>query len=108
MWIEDLKAIIYFFKTKHFFEDFKIEAFMGIEITHIDKNAKKVFTNDNREYNYDRLLIATGSSPWLYIVEGADLDGVCTFHSWDDAENIISLLKNTKKAVIADAARKGQ
>ena len=98
-----LKENNFFFKTAHFFEDFNIESFLGTEITNIDKNAKKVFTNDNREYIYDRLLIATGSNPWLYDVEGADLEGVCTFHSWDDAKNIISLLKDAKKAVIAGA-----
>jgi len=98
-----LKENNFFFKTSHFFEDFNIESLLGTEITHIDKNAKKVFTNDNREYNYDRLLIATGSSPWIYDVEGAGLEGVCTFHSWDDSKNIISLLKDAKKAVIAGA-----
>jgi len=98
-----LKENNFFFKTSHFFEDFNIDSLLGTEITHIDKNVKKVFTNDNREYSYDRLLIATGSSPWIYDVEGASLEGVCTFHSWNDAKKIISLLKDAKKAVIAGA-----
>jgi len=98
-----LKENNFFFKTDHFFEDLNIEAFLGIEVAHIDKNAKKIFTNDNREYVYDRLLIATGSSPIVSGITGIELEGVCTFHSWDDAEIIIRFLKDKRKAVIAGA-----
>ena len=48
----------------------------GQEIVAIDREAKQVRTADGRTATYDKLLLATGSLPFIVPVPGADLPGV--------------------------------
>ena len=45
-------------------------------VTKIDRVARKVITADGMEVPYDRLLLATGSNPFILPVPGKDLPGV--------------------------------
>ena len=56
----------------------------GKEVTAIDRRARKVVARDGAEAFYDRLLLATGSVPFMLPVPGAKLPGVVTFRDlWD-------------------------
>ena len=46
------------------------------EIVEIDRNARKVIAADGTRRAYDRLLLATGSNPFILPVPGKELDGV--------------------------------
>jgi hypothetical protein len=48
----------------------------GKEVVRIDRGRRRVIGADGTEAPYDRLLIATGSTPFLLPVPGVDLDGV--------------------------------
>ena len=56
----------------------------GTVATAIDRQ-RRVVTAGGEEYPYDKLLLATGSSPRRLAVPGADLDGMVTLRTWDDA-----------------------
>jgi NADPH-dependent 2,4-dienoyl-CoA reductase/sulfur reductase-like enzyme len=56
----------------------------GTVVTDIDRQ-RRVVTAGNDEYPYDKLLLATGSSPRRLDTPGADRDGVVTLRTWDDA-----------------------
>jgi len=43
---------------------------------------------------YDRLLIATGASPIIPLIEGIDSQGIFTLHTIPDADNIINYINN--------------
>ena len=53
--------------------------------TAIDRAAHEVVTADGERVGYDRLLLATGSSPAPAAVDGADLDGVHTLRTLEDS-----------------------
>ncbi|PIV63459.1 MAG: NAD(P)/FAD-dependent oxidoreductase, partial [bacterium (Candidatus Ratteibacteria) CG01_land_8_20_14_3_00_40_19] len=53
-----------------------------------------------KELKYDKLLLATGSSPKLLGVEGEDKDGVFGFRTLNDAKEISKLIPRTKKVLI--------
>lgn len=53
----------------------------------------RVELDDGSSLDYDRLLVATGSSPQLPPIPGTDLDGVMSCWTLEDARRIAALLK---------------
>ncbi|MDP3731491.1 MAG: FAD-dependent oxidoreductase [Candidatus Omnitrophota bacterium] len=92
-----------YFKTQHFFKDYDIEGVLGARVIAIDKTAKKIIAQDKREFAYDKLLLATGSSPRLPKIEGLGLNGVYSFHSLGDAYKVNEKIKDSKTAVVVGA-----
>jgi nitrite reductase (NADH) large subunit len=86
-----------------------ITLYTGAEkaIVRIDRLNKCVTTKDGEHTFYDRLVIATGSSPFMLPIEGTDLDGVMSFRDIRDVDNMISVAKQYKKAVVIGAGLLG-
>ncbi|MCB1358610.1 MAG: nitrite reductase large subunit NirB [Maritimibacter sp.] len=61
----------------------------GEHVTGIDR-AAKVVHGQNGDVPYDKLLIATGSAPFIIPVPGKDLPGVITYRDLDDTEAMIA------------------
>lgn len=72
----------------------------GETITKIDR-ARKTVVSRNGETPYDKLVIATGSAPFILPVAGKDLRGVVAFRDLDDVEAMLSVAtKPGSKAVV--------
>jgi len=67
--------------------------------TVIDGEARVVTLADGRRLSYDRLLIATGSTPKREPVEGIDLPGVHTCWTLKDARAILAHVKRGTRVV---------
>jgi NADPH-dependent 2,4-dienoyl-CoA reductase/sulfur reductase-like enzyme len=67
------------------YADQRIELVRGTTVTRIDRPHRRVVAAGGHEFGYDRLLLATGSTPRQLAVPGADLDGVYTLRTLDDA-----------------------
>lgn len=87
--------------------DISLQAGEEKTVVSIDRLRKRVITKDGESTPYDRLVIATGSNPFMLPIEGADLDGVMSFRDIRDVENMISLSKRHKKAVVIGAGLLG-
>ena len=72
----------------------------GDPVARIDRINSKIVTESGQEANYDRLLLATGSNPFIIPIPGADLDGVIGFRDIADVETMLAAAKNHKKAVV--------
>ncbi|MCW9088740.1 MAG: FAD-dependent oxidoreductase, partial [Gammaproteobacteria bacterium] len=72
----------------------------GAAVTKVDRVARKVIAADGNEVGYDRLLIATGSLPFILPVPGHDLDGVIGFRTIADVERMLTASKKYKNAVV--------
>ncbi|HPW51449.1 MAG TPA: FAD-dependent oxidoreductase [Spirochaetota bacterium] len=90
------KLIVY---NNDFFESKKIKQILSKEIQKIDRQSKSVFSDNNR-FDYDKLLIATGSIP-VVPAQGFCGDSVYVLRSISDAENIKKALKFKKKILIS-------
>jgi nitrite reductase (NADH) large subunit len=66
----------------------------------IDRAAKLVTAADGTAASYDKLVIATGSSPFIIPVPGSRLEGVVTYRDLDDVEKMLSAAKAGGKAVV--------
>ncbi len=72
----------------------------GDAVVAIDRAARKVKTESGVEVEYDRLLLATGSDPFIIPVPGADKDGVLGFRDIADVDKMLEAAKHYKKAVV--------
>jgi nitrite reductase (NADH) large subunit len=71
----------------------------GEHVTCIDR-ARKVIHGQNGEVPYDKLVIATGSAPFILPVPGKDLPGVITYRDLDDTNAMIEAAEKGGKAVV--------
>jgi len=82
------------------YADNNITLYKGKKVINIDRKARKVFTDDDTIVEYDRLLIATGSSPFIIPVPGHDLPGVIAFRDIADVDTMIETARSNKKNAV--------
>ncbi len=85
---------------EQWYKDNGITLHKGVTVTDIDRNACKVTADDGTVVDYDRLLISTGSNPFIIPVPGHDLDGVIGFRDIHDVDTMLEASKSKKKAVV--------
>ncbi len=73
---------------------------LGKAVTQIDRIRRVVRAADGTEAPYDRLLIATGSTPFMLPVPGKDLAGVIGYRDIADTEAMIDAATRYKHAVV--------
>ncbi|MDP1653854.1 MAG: nitrite reductase large subunit NirB [Rhodocyclaceae bacterium] len=89
------------------YRDNGITLHTGKQVTKIDRKARKVIAADGTEAQYDRLLLATGSSPFILPVPGKDLPGVIAYRDIADTEAMIEAAKHHSHAVVIGAGLLG-
>ncbi|MCU6455485.1 nitrite reductase large subunit NirB [Sphingomonas sp. A2-49] len=67
-----------------------IELIAGDPVAAIDRDARTVTARSGRAVAYDRLLIATGSDPFIIPVPGSDLPGVVSFRDMADVDRMLA------------------
>ncbi|MFC5731769.1 nitrite reductase large subunit NirB [Cytobacillus gottheilii] len=77
-----------------------IQLFTNESIVKINPENKTVESSNGRITAYDKLIIATGSSPFILPVKGADKQGVTGFRDIQDCEVMIKTAESYKKAVV--------
>jgi len=82
------------------YSDNGITLHLGKAITRIDRARRIVHAADGTQAPYDRLLIATGSTPFILPVPGKDLQGVIGYRDIADTEAMIDAATKYKHAVV--------
>ncbi len=77
-----------------------IRLHLGKKIVKIDRCARRVIAEDGTEEEYDRLLLATGSNPFILPIPGKDLKGVLTYRDIGDTNAMIKASSTFKNAVV--------
>jgi len=72
----------------------------GKEVVEIDRRQRTVVARDGTAAPYDRLLLATGSSPVILPVPGSDLPGVATFRDIADVRGMVEAAQRHRHAVV--------
>jgi nitrite reductase (NADH) large subunit len=72
----------------------------GAKVTGIDRDARIVTAENGVSAAYDRLVIATGSSPFIIPVPGHTLPGVLAYRDLDDVEKMLEISARKGKAVV--------
>ncbi|OGI49017.1 MAG: nitrite reductase large subunit [Candidatus Muproteobacteria bacterium RIFCSPHIGHO2_12_FULL_60_33] len=72
----------------------------GKTVVEIDRRRRLVKASDGTASTYDRLLLATGSNPFILPVPGKDLPGVIGFRDFADVETMLTAAKEYRHAVV--------
>ena len=73
----------------------------GKWVEDVNRARRIVRTSDGSEASYDRLIIATGSNPFIIPIPGNELDGVISFRDISDVDSMLeSSRKQGGKAVV--------
>jgi len=86
--------------STEWYEENNISLITGDAAKEISRVKKVIVTESGDEIPYDRLLIATGSNPFIIPVPGADREGVLGFRDIHDVDVMIDAARNYKKAVV--------
>ncbi|MDN2578602.1 nitrite reductase large subunit NirB [Aquibium sp. ELW1220] len=77
-----------------------ITLYKGHRIVSIDREEKTVTSNHGVTERYDRLVVATGSVPFIIPVPGKDLPGVLSYRDLDDVDAMLVAAQSGQKAVV--------
>jgi nitrite reductase (NADH) large subunit len=72
----------------------------GAKVARIDREAKTVTAENGVTASYDKLVIATGSSPFIIPVPGHDLPGVLAYRDLDDVSKMLDIAARKGRAVV--------
>jgi len=89
--------------SSSWYRDHHVELQLGTEVSAIDPDAHTVSLPDDTTVGYDKLLLATGSTPRKPPIPGADADGVHYLRTIDDARALNSLLTEGASLAIVGA-----
>lgn len=78
----------------------QITLHLGKRIVKIDRIKRLVIAEDGTQAEYDRLLLATGSTPFMLPVPGKELDGVIAYRDIADTNAMIDAAQKHKQAVV--------
>jgi nitrite reductase (NADH) large subunit len=78
----------------------QFEERIGYRIDLIDREARTVTDNSGRVQPYDRLVLATGSAPFIPQIPGIQLDGVFTFRDLDDTNRLLARRARSHHTVV--------
>ncbi|WP_417681183.1 nitrite reductase large subunit NirB [Roseibium sp.] len=77
-----------------------IMLYKGHKIVGIDREAKTVTSDHGEVASYDKLVIATGSVPFIIPVPGKDLQGVLSYRDLDDVNAMLLAAQSRERAVV--------
>jgi nitrite reductase (NADH) large subunit len=101
---QDAKDI--FLNPLDWYEENNVELRAGVRAQSIDREAKRVLTNDCNDAEYDQLIFATGSRPFVPPMEGLATEsgetkpGVFVFRTLDDCRKIAGYATKCRRAAV--------
>jgi nitrite reductase (NADH) large subunit len=89
-----------FIRQSEDYEKLGVQTELGVGVSRVEPEAHRLILADDRSIDYDKLLIATGSRPFLPPIEG--LAGSKVLHLWTlhDTERLDTLFEPGKRALV--------
>jgi NADH oxidase (H2O2-forming) len=84
------------------FIEMGIDLHLDTEVRHINAKSQKVMS-DSGVFEYDHLVIATGSTPFIPPIPGIHLSGVFTLHTLSDGMDIKFNINDNSRVVVIGA-----
>jgi nitrite reductase (NADH) large subunit len=86
--------------TREWYAENNITLHTNARVNKIDRVKRVAIAEDGTTAEYDRLLIATGSKPFMPPIPGKDLEGVLGYRDIKDTNDMIEAAKKYKHAVV--------
>ena len=82
------------------YEEHHITLHLGKKVVEVDRRRRVVVAEDGTEEPYDRLLMCTGSNPFIPPMPGTDLEGVIAYRDIHDTNTMIAAAAKYQHAVV--------
>ncbi len=86
--------------TRETYQEWGVKAHFGDFVSEIDREAKRVITEGGQAFDYDKLVLATGSYPFIPPIPGKDLPHCLAYRTIDDLGEIKASAKGKKVGVV--------
>ncbi len=86
--------------TREYYQENGINAFFGEAVTDIDRKKKCVTTEKGRTFEYDKLVLATGSYAFVPPIKGSEREECLSYRTIDDLGEIKNCAKDAKIGVV--------
>ena len=86
--------------TREYYQEKGVKAHFGDAVATIDRDGKKVITEAGISYSYDKLVLATGSYPFVPPIPGGERDNCLTYRTIDDLGAIKAEAAKSKIGVV--------
>lgn len=86
--------------SEEWYKENNVTLLKGKNVIKIDRINKKVIAEDGTNRAYDRIILATGSNPFVIPIKGTDLPGVITFRDIHDVNTMLENARKYKNAVV--------
>ena len=83
-----------------YYNEIGVNFFTNAKVTHIDKAAKEVTTESGETYAYDKLVMATGSYPFVPPIPGKEREHCLVYRTIQDLDDIQASAKAGKVGVV--------
>ncbi|MBB2496251.1 NAD(P)/FAD-dependent oxidoreductase [Pseudomonas sp. UL070] len=84
----------------NWYAEHNIQLLLNRKVVSIDRKKRVVIADDGTRAEYDRLLIATGSTPFILPIPGNKLQGVLGYRDVADTQSMIDTAKAHSHAVV--------
>ena len=78
------------------YADNNIDLITGERVADINRSSKTITTAKDREFSYDYLVLATGSSPFVPPIKGVEKEGVFVYRTIEDLEGMLAYAAKLK------------
>ncbi|WP_289032981.1 nitrite reductase large subunit NirB [uncultured Roseibium sp.] len=82
------------------YADHGVTLHKSARVSEVDRDAKTVTSENGITAAYDKLVIATGSNPFIIPLPGKDLEGVLTYRDLDDVEKMKDAAAHGGRAIV--------
>ncbi len=82
------------------YEEHHITLHLGKKVVEVNRRRRVVVAEDGTEEPYDRLLMCTGSNPFIPPMPGKDLEGVIAYRDIHDTNTMIAAAAKYRHAVV--------
>ena len=86
--------------TPGYYQDNNIQIHIGDRVVAIDRDNKTVTSANGVEISYDKLILATGSYPFVPPIKGKDSPGTFVYRTIEDLENMLAWGKQSQVGVV--------
>ncbi|NVK24952.1 MAG: nitrite reductase large subunit [Gammaproteobacteria bacterium] len=86
--------------SEDYYDEHGVQYIIKDKVSNIDKTAKTITTESGRVESYDKLILATGSFPFVPPIPGKDQEHCLVYRTIEDLENIKASASQSKVGVV--------
>lgn len=86
--------------SPEYYDENGVQYFVNDKVVDINRKAKTITTAQGRTEHYDKLVLATGSYPFVPPIPGKDQDHCLVYRTIEDLEDITASAKESKVGVV--------